>query len=45
MEVWKSIDGFEGLYEVSNRGRVKSMPRWVKANSGGSRYVLSLIHI
>lgn len=39
MEVWKSIDGFEGLYEVSNRGRVKSMPRWVKANNGGSRYI------
>ena len=24
MEVWKDIDGFEGLYQVSNYGRVKS---------------------
>ena len=26
-EVWKDIEGFEGLYQVSNRGRVKSLPR------------------
>ena len=25
METWKSIAGFEGLYEVSNQGRVKSL--------------------
>tara|TARA_R110000737_G_C14273842_1_gene430990 strand:- start:4 stop:489 length:486 start_codon:yes stop_codon:yes gene_type:complete len=24
-EVWKSIEGYEGLYEVSNLGRVKSV--------------------
>lgn len=24
-EIWKSIDGFEGLYEVSNLGRIKSI--------------------
>lgn len=24
-EVWKDIDGFEGLYQVSNYGRVKSL--------------------
>ena len=23
-EVWKSVEGYEGLYEVSNKGRVKS---------------------
>jgi hypothetical protein len=27
MEIWKSIEGFEGRYEVSNHGRVKSLPR------------------
>jgi len=27
MEVWKTIKGYEGLYEVSNLGRVKSLPR------------------
>ena len=24
-EIWKSIEGFEGLYEISNIGRVKSI--------------------
>ncbi len=29
-EIWKSILGYEGLYEVSNFGRIKSLPRsWV----------------
>ena len=27
MEVWKDIPGYEGLYQVSNLGRVKSLPR------------------
>jgi hypothetical protein len=27
MEVWKEIEGYEGLYEVSNLGRVKSLPK------------------
>jgi hypothetical protein len=27
MEIWKSIKGFEGLYEVSNQGRVKVLQR------------------
>lgn len=26
-EIWKSITGYEGLYEVSNLGRVKSLPK------------------
>lgn len=26
-EIWKSIEGYEGLYEVSNKGRVKSMSK------------------
>lgn len=26
-EVWKPVKGYEGLYEVSNLGRVKSLPR------------------
>lgn len=26
-EIWKPIKGYEGLYEVSNYGRVKSLPR------------------
>lgn len=27
MEIWKDIKGFEGLYQVSNFGRVKSLER------------------
>ena len=26
-KVWKPIDGFKGVYEVSNFGNVKSLPR------------------
>lgn len=26
-ETWKDIEGYEGLYQVSDRGRVKSLPR------------------
>lgn len=27
MEEWKDIEGFEGLYQISNFGRVKSLPK------------------
>lgn len=27
MEIWKDIEGYEGLYQVSNLGRIKSFPR------------------
>ncbi|WP_334352211.1 NUMOD4 domain-containing protein [Companilactobacillus sp. HBUAS56257] len=30
MEIWKTIDGFENLYEVSNLGRVRSLFRYKK---------------
>lgn len=26
-EIWKDISGYEGLYQISNLGRVKSLPR------------------
>ena len=29
IEIWKDIEGYEGLYQVSNRGRVKSLSRKV----------------
>lgn len=32
-EIWKDIDGYEGLYKVSNRGSVTSAPR--KGTKGG----------
>ena len=33
-EIWKPIKGFEGLYEVSNTGLVKALPRWKVNNRG-----------
>jgi len=30
-EIWKDINGYDGLYKVSNMGRVKSLPR-IKRN-------------
>lgn len=26
-EIWKDIEGYEGLYQISNLGRVKSLPK------------------
>ena len=37
MEEWKDIKGYEGLYKVSNKGRVKSVERKVW-NSGNQSY-------
>ena len=33
-EEWRPIAGFEGLYEVSNAGRVRSLDRTVKDKNG-----------
>ena len=38
MEQWRDIDGFEGMYQVSDRGRVRSVERTVKMNRGGVEY-------
>ena len=34
MEQWKEISGYEGLYEVSSHGRVRSLDRWVVGRNG-----------
>lgn len=34
MEVWKSIPNYEGLYEVSSLGKVKSLPRKICNHKG-----------
>ena len=39
-EVWKDIKGFEGLYAVSNCGRIKSLKRVVANNKYGGQRVL-----
>ena len=34
-EIWKDVPGYEGLYQVSNMGRVKSLARTRKMNLPG----------
>ena len=34
MEEWRSVIGYEGIYEVSNYGRVRSVDREVKQSNG-----------
>lgn len=33
-EIWKDIQGYEGLYQISNTGKVKSLGRFVYNGSG-----------
>lgn len=28
-EIWLTVKGFEGFYEVSNKGRIRSVDRWL----------------
>lgn len=35
-EVWKDIEGYENLYQVSNMGRVRSLDKEIKTYNGGS---------
>lgn len=35
-EIWRDIDGYEGLYQVSNKGRIKSLQRIVSHGKSGS---------
>lgn len=36
MEKWKPVKDFEGLYEVSDKGRVRSVPRTIQRKGGGT---------
>ena len=38
-ERWKPVVGFEGLYEVSDHGRVRSVDRYLPGTSGSLRFV------
>ena len=45
-EVWKDIKGFEGKYQVSNKGRVKSLDRWfTKSNGTTVFYPGKILHL
>ena len=35
-EIWKEVPGYEGAYQVSNKGRVRSLDREVIHSSGGT---------
>lgn len=36
-EIWKPVPGYEGIYEVSSHGRVKTFSKHSKAGYGGIR--------
>ena len=38
VEEWRPVKGFEGLYEVSNLGRVRSLDRIIKRRNGNIVY-------
>jgi hypothetical protein len=42
LEQWKPVPGYEGLYEVSDQGKVRSLERWT-AKGRGHRLIPSCI--
>ena len=42
-EIWKPIKGFEGIYEVSNQGKIKSLERNVLKSNDISIYICEKI--
>ena len=43
-EVWKDIDGFYGLYQISNYGNVKSLARYTAQNHWIDEKILNINH-
>jgi len=37
-EIWKDVIGYDGFYEISNLGRIKSLPRLRISPTGGEGY-------
>ena len=37
MEIWKAIKGYEGIYEISEHGKVRSLNHLIKYSDGRSR--------
>ncbi|MCF0232461.1 MAG: NUMOD4 motif-containing HNH endonuclease [Enterococcus sp.] len=38
-EIWRDIKGYEGLYQVSNLGRVKSLDRYVRCKHNSKAHI------
>lgn len=43
MEIWKDVKGYEGIYEVSNLGNIKSLRRLLPHFCGGNRVKSEII--
>lgn len=43
MELWKELPGYEGWYEVSDAGRVRSLPRLIVHSDGRKRNYPSVV--
>lgn len=43
IEIWRPVPDYEGLYEVSNLGQIRSVGRDVSNNRGGLRYMPDLV--
>ena len=39
IEIWKDIEGYEGMYQVSSMGRVRSLNRYVRRRNGNMMLV------
>lgn len=43
MEIWKDIKGFEGYYQVSDLGRIRSLDRYVNNSISGKRLLRGMV--
>lgn len=43
MEVWKSIPGFDGVYDASNIGRIRSIDRYITQTNGIIRFQKGIV--
>lgn len=42
MEIWKDVEGYEGLYQVSDMGNVRSFDRTIRVKRGNDEYDLPI---
>lgn len=44
-EIWKDIEGYEGIYKVSNDGKIKGLARLIAKNKKGERMLKEIIMV